>query len=50
MHVKKIIKLTNLKFNQELISIIVNKGRTHGEIGEFVRYSSNLIKLDNELR
>ena len=42
MHVKIITKLTNLKFYQELISIMVNKGRIHKEIENFFRYSSNL--------
>ena len=28
---------------------MVNKGRFHGEIHKFLMYSSNLIKLDDEL-
>ena len=43
-------KLTILSFNQELISIMVKKGRIHKEIGEFFRYSSNLIQSDDQLR
>ena len=51
MHVKKKLPSSPvLRFNQELISIIVNKCRIHGEIREFLRYSSNSIKSDDELR
>ena len=50
MRVKTITKLTNLKFNQELISIMVNKGRIHKDIGKFFRCSFNPIKSDDDLR
>ena len=37
-------------FNQELISIMENKGLIHREIGNFFRCSSNSIKSNDELR
>ena len=33
----------------ELRGIVVNKGRIHREIGEFLEILSNLIKSDNEM-
>ena len=37
-------------FNHDLISIMVSRGRIHGELGYFLRCIQNLIKLNNKLR
>ena len=47
---KKFPKLPILINNHELNSIVVNKGRIHGELRYFQGISSNSIKSDNELR
>ena len=49
-HVKKKIMDSLIRgFNHELISIMVNKGRIHKELGKCFRCLQNLIKLNNEL-
>ena len=49
-HVKIFTKLTNLKINHELDSIVVNKGLILRELGYFWGILWNLIKSDDELR
>ena len=38
-----------LRLIHEFRGITVNQGRIHGELGNFERYLSNSIKLDDEL-
>ena len=47
MRVKTIVKT---RFIHELISIMMNEGRVHRDLGYFSRCSSNSIKLTDELR
>ena len=49
MCVKQLVNLPILCLNQELISIMVNKGQIHAEIREYFMYSLNSFKLDNKL-
>ena len=42
-HVKNITKITNFENNDELDSIMVNKGRIHEELREYLRIS---LKFD----
>ena len=39
-----------LRFNHEFISIMVNKGRIHRELGNFFGCTQNSVKSDDELR
>ena len=49
MHAKIITKLTNFRLNHELISIMMNKHRIYEDLGKIFRYSSNSIKLNDEI-
>ena len=49
MSCKKSPNLPILRLIHKLKGIMVNKGRIHGELGNFERYLWNSIKSDNEL-